>query len=85
MNRYEVIVERRVAKQIAHLPRQEQERCFNILQYLENDPFPPASLKMSNSPYYRIRFGDYRIIYDVSENEVKIYVLKVGHRKESYR
>ena len=46
MNRYEINVEKSVKKQIARLPRQEQERCFNILKYLENDPFPPASLKV---------------------------------------
>lgn len=50
------------------------------------DPFPPGSKRLvAQDSLYRIRVGDYRVIYDVLHAEVRVIILKVGHRKDIYR
>lgn len=41
--------------------------------------------KLKNSQFYRIRIGDYRVIYSIKELEIKIYIIYIGHRKDVYR
>ncbi|VAW15847.1 hypothetical protein MNBD_BACTEROID05-1199, partial [hydrothermal vent metagenome] len=47
-------------------------------------PHPKNCLKLAGSSYYRVRCGDYRIIYDIQDQKLVIIVLKVGHRKDIY-
>jgi mRNA interferase RelE/StbE len=52
---------------------------------LAGDPPPPGCEKLSAQERYRIRQGNYRIIYSIQDDELTIGVVKVGHRKEVYR
>lgn len=56
------------------------------IQELAEDPRPPGSLQLSGGDgEFRIRVGDYRIVYDVQDDELVVLVLRVGHRREVYR
>lgn len=68
------------------LDRTVQQRLRQHIDRLVESPFPPGAKKLhAEEPYYRIRVGDYRVIYQVEANQLVIIVVKIGHRKEVYR
>ncbi|OGU77357.1 MAG: hypothetical protein A2499_04230 [Stygiobacter sp. RIFOXYC12_FULL_38_8] len=80
-----VLIPKKVEKQIAALPVEVIERVLLLLGGLTNNPFPQNSKKLKNRNGYRLRIGEYRIIYEINENERSIIVLRVAHRKEVYK
>lgn len=73
-------------KDLRRLPPREVERIVSAAQSLINDPFPSGCKKLANSHRaYRIRVGDYRILYEVFSNVLIIEVVRVAHRGKSYR
>lgn len=73
-------------RQIKKLERKTQERIIQRLRELTANPRPPDIKKMSGErDLYRARTGDYRIIYQIQDDELVILVLKAGHRREVYR
>ena len=84
---YEVIISTRAAKEIKDLPRIEIPKIFSKIKTLADNPRPLGCKKLSgdNEELYRIRCGDYRVIYAI-EDVVKIVdIREVGHRREIYR
>lgn len=68
------------------LDRSVQRRIATHIDDLAASPFPPGSKKLQGSrDQYRIRIGDYRVIYRVDGKRVTVLVLKIGHRREIYR
>ncbi len=82
---YETIVERKARKAIARLPSTVYERITNAIKGLAEDPHPRNSLKLQGREGYRLRVGDYRIIYQVDEGAGEVRVLEVFHRQRDYR
>ncbi|KAF0153324.1 MAG: plasmid stabilization system [Ignavibacteria bacterium] len=80
-----VLIPKRVEKQITTLPTDVVERVLLILGSLANNPFPQNSKKLKNRNGYRLRIGEYRIIYEINENEKSIIILRVAHRKDVYK
>jgi mRNA interferase RelE/StbE len=84
--RYEIRIARRAAKAINALERRDQQRIRAAIELLAENPRPPACVAMSGEQdVYRVRVGDYRIVYEVSGAMLIIYVVRVGHRREVYR
>lgn len=68
------------------LERALQRRIATHIDQLAQDPFPPGCKKLKGEPdHYRIRVGDYRMIYRVERSRVTIVVVKIGHRRDVYR
>ncbi|HAN71635.1 MAG TPA: type II toxin-antitoxin system RelE/ParE family toxin [Actinobacteria bacterium] len=85
-SRYEIRIARRAAKSLAGLERREQQRIRAAIELLADNPRPPACVAMSGEPdVYRVRVGDYRIVYEVIDAMLVIHVVRVGHRREVYR
>lgn len=81
-----VILKPSAAKDLDRLPDQIARRIADRLQGLEQDPFPPNSKKLSGwNNTYRLRVGDYRVVYVVNTPLKQIFVTKVRHRKDVYR
>jgi mRNA interferase RelE/StbE len=73
-------------RQLEKLPREAQKRLATKIEALRDDPFPPACKKMmALTDLWRIRAGDYRVVYQVHRAVLTVLVLTVGHRKEVYR
>ena len=73
-------------RQLRKLDRSIQERVVRRLEKLEKDPRPPGVEKMEgDESTYRIRMGEYRIVYEIRDKVLVVLVLKVGHRREIYR
>jgi len=72
-------------RQFARLSRKVQHRLKPRIDALAEDPRPPGAKKLSGrEPFYRIRVGDYRVVYRIQDQEGLVLVLRVAHRKEAY-
>ena len=73
------------SKSIEKLPRQIQQRILDRLEVLSSNPRLPGSVKLSGQDAYRVRVGDYRIIYTIHDQRLIVVVIHIGHRREVYR
>jgi mRNA interferase RelE/StbE len=62
-----------------------KRRIVRALRSLETNPRPPGCLKMQGSELYRIRVGDYRVIYQVRDATLVVLVVNIGNRRDVYR
>ena len=85
MASYSVVVKRSAAKEIEALPPKDRRRVVARIQGLAADPRPAGSEKLSGDEKYRIRQGDYRILYEIIDDILVVTVVKVGHRSDVYR
>jgi mRNA interferase RelE/StbE len=83
---YTVIYQGPAEAALRKLPKEAQIRIIRKVDQLALDPFPPGTEKL-NAPVdlWRIRIGDYRVIYTVERKQLLVLVLKIGHRREVYR
>lgn len=73
-------------KQLQGLGHRERRRIVRRIEALAEDPRPGGVRKLADSDStYRIRIGDYRVIYDVLDDRLLVLVVKVGHRRDIYR
>jgi mRNA interferase RelE/StbE len=73
-------------RQLEKLPREAQRRLSAKIEALRDDPFPAGCKKMAAiSDAWRIRAGDYRVVYQVHRGVLLVLVLTIGHRREVYR
>ena len=82
---YEIRFKPSADRELRKLPTEIQGRIGTKLEQLRLDPFPPGVEKMQGDPGYRVRVGDYRIVFDVFHRELVILVVRVGHRRDVYR
>jgi mRNA interferase RelE/StbE len=85
---YQVEIERRAARALARLPRQDQRRITSAIDDLIENPRPVGCVPVRTAPKgtYRIRVGDYRVIYVVLDDEEVIMVARIVRRdKTTYR
>ena len=82
---YVVHLKRSAEKELADLPREVQQRIIKRLLTLKANPRPPGAKKLWGGERYRIRVGDYRVLYTIDDALQKIEVSAVGHRREVYR
>jgi len=82
---YQIRVGRRVRKEMARLPRQDQARILAVIKALAEDPRPAGCrpVKVAEKGTYRLRVGDYRVIYVVRDDEQVVIVARVASRSES--
>ncbi len=84
MNSYAIIFVTRVEKSLATFPEEVQRRLLERLEKLSRNPFPPGVKKLKDRDGYRVRVGNYRIIYDVDTKGYVIVVTVIAHRKDAY-
>lgn len=82
---YRVILPRSVQKELDRLPDEVLRRILARLAHLETNPRPADVKKLKGRDAWRIRVGDYRVIYEIHDRELQILVVTVGHRREIYR
>jgi mRNA interferase RelE/StbE len=82
---YTVTLERTAAKQLARIHPTHAARLWAAITLLAKDPRPPGAIQLKGDCAWRIRVGDYRIIYDIDDDRLVVLVLATGHRREIYR
>jgi mRNA interferase RelE/StbE len=66
--------------------KKDRQRIVAAISALSGDPRPQGCEKLSGrNDQYRVRIGDYRIVYAIEDGRLVVYVVKVGHRREVYR
>ena len=85
MAEYKIYFKESVEKDIRAIPKKDLKKILLRIEALAKDPRPPGYEKLTGQEKYRIRQGTYRIIYSIQDNELTIWVVKVGHRKDVYR
>ncbi|MFM8601126.1 MAG: type II toxin-antitoxin system RelE family toxin [Actinomycetota bacterium] len=84
MSRYDVIVKNQARKFIERLEHQDRVRIITALRLLELEPRPRRVTILTDTGEYRVRVGDYRIIYEINDRVLVVKVVRVGHRREVY-
>jgi mRNA interferase RelE/StbE len=81
---YEVLIFRRAQKKLTDIPLRDYGRLKSSINALGDNPRPQGCLKLTGRPGWRIRVGDYRIIYEIDDPNRTVTVIDVGNRKEIY-
>lgn len=82
---YTVGITRTAQKGIDRLQPADRRRVLITINGLAHDPRPAGSIKLTGRPSWRIRMGNYRIVYDINDTEVSVTIIDVGHRSDIYR
>ena len=83
---YEVTLAPAAARQLRKFDPQVRRRVQAAIELLADDPRPPTATRLvGGAGEWRVRTGDYRIIYEIEENRLLVLVLNVGHRREIYQ
>lgn len=84
---YDLEIDKKTLKELKKIPKSDQEKIMKKMSALQTDPRPvgyePLHGKLSN--YYRIRFGNYRIVYEVFDKKLIILIVKVEGRGSVYK
>lgn len=85
MANYKIVIKNSVAKDLRPIPNKDVRRILNRIEQLAENPRPPAAEQLTGDIKYRIRQGNYRILYKIEDEIVTVTVVKVGHRRDVYR
>ena len=82
---YKIFFRRSVLKDLAKIPKNELKRIIKKIEKLTHNPRPQGCEKISGQDRFRIRQRNYRIVYSIQDDELTIWVVKIGHRRDIYR
>ena len=85
MVKYRIEFKKSASKELNSLPNKEIKKILISIDQLSEEPRGANSKKLSASDRYRLRVGDYRILYEIKDEILIIYIIKVAHRKDVYR
>lgn len=81
---YKLFIEKAVFKQLINIPEKYYQKIMASIATLANNPRPPGCKKLKGRPGYRIREGNYRVIYEINDKILTVTVIEAGDRKEIY-
>jgi mRNA interferase RelE/StbE len=82
---FEIYFKESVWTDVKRIPKKELRYIFKKIERLSEDPRPHGCEKLTGQERYRLRQGKYRIVYSIQDNELTVWIVKVGHRKDIYR
>jgi mRNA interferase RelE/StbE len=82
---YSVLITRSAAKELERVPTKDRRRIVAKIRTLGENPRPPGSEKLTGDEKYRLRQGDYRILYEIADTELIVTVIRIGNRRDVYR
>jgi mRNA interferase RelE/StbE len=86
MANYKLLIKKSAADELAgEIPRKDLEKIVRRIRNLGVDPRPPGCLKLSGQNRYRLRQGDYRIVYTINDARRIVEIYKIGNRREIYK
>lgn len=81
---YKIFFKSSVWKDFKSIPDKDLTKILSCIESLSDDPRRSGCKKLSGQERYRLRYGRYRIIYSIQDDELTVWVVKVGHRKDVY-
>ncbi len=86
MASYNILISSTAEKALKKIPKKDRIKIVQLIQTLAIKPLPQGVRKLIGEPnVYRVRYGNYRVIYELRNKKLLILVLKIGHRKRIYR
>ena len=85
MASYRILFKQSVAKDLRSIPKKDVQRVLRRIDSLADEPRPVGVEKLSGDEKYRIRQGNYRILYAIDDDVITVTIVKVGHRRDVYR
>lgn len=85
MEKYSIRFKKSAVKELQALPKSILHRIIHRINDLGGEPRPSGAKKLAPSEFYRIRQGDYRIIYRILDDDRLVEIYKIGHRRDIYR
>ncbi|MDA3939245.1 MAG: type II toxin-antitoxin system RelE/ParE family toxin [Spirochaetia bacterium] len=82
---YDLKIKRKAQKSLAHISEPFQTKIIESMRKLSANPYPLQSKKLIGRSGFRIRIGDYRVIYEILGKELIILILDIAHRKDIYK
>jgi mRNA interferase RelE/StbE len=82
---YKVYFRESIEKDLSTIPKKDLQRILRRIKMLIDNPRPSGCEKLTGRERYRIRQGQYRIVYSIQDDEFTVWIVKVGHRKDIYR
>jgi mRNA interferase RelE/StbE len=83
---YKVQIKKKAIKYLSTLRKKDAERIFSVIENLASDPRPSGYKRLSGEENaYRIRIGTYRVIYEIEDDALMVYVVKAGARGDVYK
>jgi mRNA interferase RelE/StbE len=82
---YKIFIKLSAKKELESLPQNDLIKIVEKIKNLSIDPRPPGAEKLSGDDKYRVRQGNYRIMYTIEDEKFIIIIVKIGHRREVYR
>jgi len=81
---YKILIKPSAKNELEKLPKKDLQKIVVKIQDLSSEPRPIASEKLSGDDKYRIRQGNYRIVYLIEDEHLIVLVVKIGHRRDIY-
>ncbi|MBN9177798.1 MAG: type II toxin-antitoxin system RelE/ParE family toxin [Microbacterium sp.] len=81
---YEIQVLPAAVRELRKLPPEAKRRVQAVIELLADDPRPPTSKKLTGRAEWRVRTGDYRVLYRIEDAVLTVVVVRAGHRREVY-
>lgn len=81
---YKIFIEKAVFKQLKNVPVKDYQKIMDTIAALANNPRPPGCKKLKGRSGYRIREGNYRVIYEINDQILIVTVIEAGDRKNIY-
>jgi mRNA interferase RelE/StbE len=85
MGEYKVYFKKAVEKDLSVIPKKDLKKILQRIAMLAQNPRPAGHEKLTGQERYRVRQGEYRIVYSIQDEVLTVWIVKVGHRKEVYR
>jgi mRNA interferase RelE/StbE len=85
MGKYKIFFKKSALKELEKVPKAPLRKIIKKIQKLSDNPKVVGSQKLSNYNLYRIRQGDYRVVYFINNKKLEIQIFKIGHRKDIYK
>ena len=81
---YTIVIDQYARKQLSKISAPNFNRIIKAINDLAIDPRPPGYKKLTGRSGYRIRIGDYRVIYTIEDKVLTVFVVEIGHRRNIY-
>lgn len=85
MEEYQINLKKSAEKELERLPNKIHDRIVHRLLFLKKNPRPQNAKKLRGREGYRIRVSDYRILYIINDENKKVEIYSIAHRREDYR
>ncbi len=85
MASYRLRIKPSAVQELEAVPKEQRRRLAARVRRLAEQPRPPGAEKLSGHDLYRVRQGDYRILYEICDDDPSVTVIRIGHRREVYR